>query len=56
MPYEVYLDTEKRPQVSVDADRVEKSEGFVLFYKGADVVASFKEAKVVGYVKQTMTP
>jgi len=56
MPYEVYLDSEKRPQVSVDADRVEKSEGYVVLYKGAEVVASFKEGKVVGFVKISVQP
>ncbi len=56
MPYEVYLDSEKRPQVSVDADRVEKSEGSIVLYKGNEVVASFKDDKVVGFVKLTVQP
>jgi hypothetical protein len=51
VPYEVYLDSEKRPQVSVHADRVERAQGFVNFYLGDEVVASFKEEKVVGYVR-----
>jgi hypothetical protein len=51
MPIEVYIDSEKRPQVSVDADRVEKADGYLTFYKGSEVVASFKLEKVIGYVK-----
>jgi hypothetical protein len=54
VPYEIYVDSDKRPQVSVDADRVEKVEGHVNFYKGNELVASFKEEKVVGYVKMVV--
>lgn len=56
MPYEVYLDSEKRPQVSVDADRVVKEDGNVVLYKGSDVMASFKQEKVIGYVKMIVQP
>ncbi len=56
MPYEIYVESEKRPQVSIDADRVEKADGYMVFYKGNEVVASFKQEKVVGYVKLVVTP
>jgi hypothetical protein len=50
----MYIESEKTPRVNIDADRVESVEGHVNFYKGAELVASFKEAKVVGYVKLTI--
>ena len=51
MPYDVFIECEKRPQVTVEADRVEEENGHVNFYKDGDLVASFKEQKVYGYVK-----
>ena len=54
MPYDIFIESEKRPQVTVDADRVEKEDGYINFYSKNDMVASFKEQKVVGYVKMTM--
>ncbi len=56
MPIEVYLDSEKRPQVSVDADRVEKSDDYLTLFKGNEVIASFKLEKVVGYVRLAVGP
>ena len=53
MPYDVFIESEKRPQITVDADRVEKADGYFNFYNKNDMVASFKEQKVVGYVKMT---
>ena len=53
MPYDVFIESEKRPQVTVDADRVETKDGYVNFYAKNEVIASFKEQKVVGYVKMT---
>ena len=54
MPYEVYLESDKRPQVSVEADRVEKKDGFYTFYRENETIAAFKEEKVVGYIKMVM--
>jgi hypothetical protein len=54
VPYDVFIESEKRPQVTVDADRVEKEDGYINFYSKNDMVASFKEQKVVGYVKMLM--
>jgi hypothetical protein len=54
VPYDIYIESEKRPQITVDADRVEKAEGYVNFYKQSEMIASFKVEKVVGYVKMTM--
>ncbi len=53
MPFDVYLDSEKRPVVSIDADRVEKKEGCFRFYNGSDEVAMFKDERVFGYIKLT---
>ena len=54
MPYDVFIDTDKRPQVTVDADRVEKVDGYFNFYSKNEMIAAFKEEKVVGYVKMSM--
>jgi len=54
VPYDVYIESEKRPQITVDADRVEKAEGYVNFYSKNEVIASFKVEKVVGFVRTTM--
>ncbi|MCX6843856.1 MAG: hypothetical protein NTX53_16460 [candidate division WOR-3 bacterium] len=54
MPYDVFIESEKRPQVTVDADRVEKADGYINFYSNEEMIASFKEEKVVGYVKMLM--
>lgn len=54
MPYDVFIESEKRPQVIVDADRVEELDGYFRFFKESELVASFKEQKVVGYVKMTI--
>jgi len=54
VPYDVFIESEKRPQITVDADRVETADGYVNFYNRNEKVASFKEEKVVGYVKMTM--
>lgn len=54
MPYDVFIESDKRPQVIVDADRVEELDGYFRFFKGGELVASFKEQKVVGYVKMTI--
>ena len=51
VPYDVFIECEKRPQVTVEADRVEEENGHVNFYKDGEMVASFKEGKVFGYVK-----
>jgi len=51
VPYDVFIECEKRPQITVEADRVEEENGHVNFYKGGELVASFKEQKVFGYVK-----
>ncbi len=51
MPYDVFIECEKRPQVTIEADRVEEEDEHVNFYKGGELVASFKEKKVFGYVK-----
>jgi hypothetical protein len=51
VPYDVFIECEKRPQVTVEADRVEEESGHVNFYKDGELVASFKETKVFGYVK-----
>jgi hypothetical protein len=51
VPYEMYMESEKTPRVSIDADRVETAHGRVNFYKGDELIASFKEEKVAGYVK-----
>jgi hypothetical protein len=53
VPYDVFIECEKRPQVIVDADRVEEIDGYVRFYNGGELAASFKEQKVIGYVKMT---
>ena len=54
MPYDIFIESEKRPQVTVDADRVERADGYFNFYSKNEMIASFKEQKVVGYVKMTM--
>jgi len=54
VPYDVFIESDKRPQVIVDADQVEEAEGYVKFYSKGELVASFKEQKVVGYVKMPM--
>jgi hypothetical protein len=54
VPCDVFIESEKRPQVIVDADRVEELDGYFRFFKDAELVASFKEQKVVGYVKMTV--
>ncbi|HTW91580.1 MAG TPA: hypothetical protein VMH22_07705 [bacterium] len=54
LPYDVFIESEKRPQVIVDADRVEELDGYLRFFKGGELVASFKEQKVVGYMKLTV--
>ena len=54
MPYDIFVESEKRPQVTVDADRVERVDGYFNFYSKNDMIASFKEQKVVGYVKTFM--
>lgn len=54
MPYDVFIESEKRPQVIVDADRVEELDGYFRFFKEGELVASFKEQKVVGYVKMSI--
>jgi len=54
VPYDVFIESDKRPQVIVDADRVEELDGYFRFFKGGELVASFKEQKVVGYVKMTI--
>ena len=51
MPYDVFIECEKRPQVTIEADRVEEENGHVNFYKEGELVASFKGEKVFGYVK-----
>ncbi len=51
MPYDVFIESDKRPQITVDADRVEEENGYVNFYNKGELVASFKEQKVFGYVK-----
>jgi hypothetical protein len=51
VPYDVFIECEKRPQVIVEADRVEEIDGYVRFYSGGELAASFKEQKVIGYVK-----
>ena len=51
VPYDVFIECEKRPQVTIEADRVEEENGHVNFYKEGELVASFKEQKVFGYVK-----
>jgi hypothetical protein len=53
VPYDVFIESEKRPQITVDADRVETVNGYVHFFNKNEMVASFKEQKVVGYVKMT---
>ena len=54
MPYDVFIESEKRPQVIVDADRVEELDGYFRFFKADELVASFKEPKVVGYMKMSV--
>jgi hypothetical protein len=54
VPYVEFRESEKRPQVIVDADRVEEMDGYFRFFKDAELVASFKEQKVVGYVKMSI--
>jgi hypothetical protein len=54
VPYDVFIESDKRPQVIVDADRVEELDGYFRFFKEGELVASFKEQKVVGYVKMTV--
>lgn len=54
VPYDIFIESEKRPQVTVDADRVERADGYFNFYSKNEMIASFKEQKVVGYVKMTM--
>ena len=54
MPYDVFIECEKRPQVTIEADRVEEENGHVNFYKGGELVASFKEQKVYGWVKMVV--
>jgi hypothetical protein len=51
VPYDVFIECEKRPQITIEADRVEEENGHVNFYKGGELVGSFKEQKVFGYVK-----
>lgn len=51
VPYDVFIECEKRPQITIEADRVEEENGHVNFYKGGELVGSFKEQKVYGYVK-----
>jgi len=51
VPYDVFIECDKRPQVTIDADRVEELEGYFRFFKEGELVASFKEQKVYGYVK-----
>jgi hypothetical protein len=55
VPYDVFIESDKRPQVIVDADRVEELDGYFRFFKEGELVASFKEQKVVGYVKMSIT-
>jgi hypothetical protein len=54
VPYDVFVESDKRPQVIVDADRVEEIDGYFRFFNKGELVASFKEQKVVGYVKMTV--
>jgi len=54
LPYDVFIECDKRPQVTVDADRVEELEGYYRFFKGEELVASFKESKVYGWVKMVV--
>jgi hypothetical protein len=54
VPYDVFIESDKRPQVIVDADRVEELDGYFRFFKQDELVASFKEKKVVGYMKMTV--
>jgi len=37
--------------VTIEADRVEEENGHVNFYREGELVASFKEQKVYGYVR-----
>jgi hypothetical protein len=53
MPFDVYLDSEKRPVVSIDANRVEKKENCYRFYNGDKEVAMFKDERVFGYIQMT---
>jgi hypothetical protein len=54
VPYDVFIESDKRPQVIVDADRVEELDGYFRFFKEGELVASFKEQKVVGYVRMSI--
>lgn len=54
MPYDVYIHSDKRPVVNIEADRVEKKDGCFWFYIGDDVVAMFKDETVVGYIRLGM--
>lgn len=53
MPYDVFIECDKRPQVIVEADRVEELDGYFRFFRESELIASFKEQKVIGYVKVT---
>jgi len=52
--YDVFIECDKRPQVTVDADQVEEMDGSVKFYNRGELVASFKEQKVYGWVKMVV--
>ncbi len=54
MPYEVFIECDKRPQVTVEADRVEELDGYFRFFNKDELVASFKEQKVYGWVKMVV--
>ena len=54
MAYDVFIECDKRPQVTVDADQVEVADGYVRFYNKGELIASFKEQKVYGYVKMVV--
>jgi len=51
VPFDVYIESEKRPVVNIEADRVEKAEGCYFFYQGKEQVAMFKDETVLGYIK-----
>jgi hypothetical protein len=56
VPYDVYIHSDKRPVVNLEADRVEQKDGGYWFYVRNEVVAMFKEETVVGYIKLGVLP
>lgn len=51
MPFDVYIESDKRPVVNIEADRVEKKDGCYRFFSRDEEVAMFKDEKVFGYIK-----